>query len=87
MFWYQLFFLYNVYFQVNWDKDRYDEIVDFIRPFLTQSGFQSSKTKFVPVSAMQGVNLTTRGDDASKELRSWYEGPSLVDYLGNSTLF
>ncbi|THV05438.1 EF Tu GTP binding domain-containing protein [Dendrothele bispora CBS 962.96] len=67
--------------QVNWDKGRYDEIVDFLRPFLMQSGFQSAKTKFVPVSAMQGVNLTAGENETSKDLRSWYDGPSLVNCL------
>ncbi|KAF5369755.1 hypothetical protein D9758_001339 [Tetrapyrgos nigripes] len=67
--------------QTNWDKSRYDEICDFLRPFLTQSGYHSSKTKFVPVSAMQGVNLATREGDDGKVLRSWYDGPSLVDCL------
>ena len=68
--------------QVAWSKNRYAEICALLRPFLIQSGFQPSKTKFVPVGAMQGVNLVGREGDAAAELRQWYTGPPLVDFLG-----
>ncbi|KAJ3734405.1 P-loop containing nucleoside triphosphate hydrolase protein [Lentinula guzmanii] len=67
--------------QVQWSKSRYDEICDFLRPFLVQSGFHPSKTKFAPVAAMQGVNLVTLNGEAAQELRQWYDGPTLADYL------
>ncbi|KAF8528930.1 P-loop containing nucleoside triphosphate hydrolase protein [Hysterangium stoloniferum] len=63
--------------QVNWDDSRYTEIVEDLRPFLLQSGFLPSKTKFVPVSAMMGINLNKR----AKESIQWYEGPTLVDLI------
>jgi len=67
--------------QVEWDSNRYEEISSLLRPFLLQSGFHPAKTKYVPVGAMQGVNLVTcQGDDAS-QLRKWYNGPTLVDLL------
>ncbi|KAF4602370.1 Hsp70 suppressor, GTPase facilitates ribosomal subunit dissociation [Pleurotus pulmonarius] len=66
---------------VRWDKDRYDDICSLLRPFLVQSGFQSSKTKFVPVGAVQGVNLVSLGGDDGKLLKQWYTGPTLVDLL------
>ncbi|KAJ4472183.1 EF Tu GTP binding domain-containing protein [Lentinula aciculospora] len=68
--------------KVQWSKSRYDEICDFLRPFLVQSGFHMSKTKFAPVAAMQGVNLVTLDGEDSQELRQWYNGPTLADYLG-----
>ncbi|KAF9569398.1 EF Tu GTP binding domain-containing protein [Agrocybe pediades] len=67
--------------QVNWSRSRYEEISLELSPFLLQSGFQASKTKFVPVGAMQGVNLVSREGDASAELSEWYKGPTLVDLL------
>ncbi|KAL0580789.1 hypothetical protein V5O48_001254 [Marasmius crinis-equi] len=67
--------------QVEWDKSRYDEIRDFLKPFLIQSGFQPSKTKFVPVGAMLGVNLVSREGETGIKLNAWYDGPTLVDYL------
>ncbi|KAG6833838.1 hypothetical protein H0H87_011772 [Tephrocybe sp. NHM501043] len=50
--------------QVSWEKDRYNEICSILRPFLIQSGFHPSKTKFVPVGAMEGINLVVREGDA-----------------------
>lgn len=67
--------------QVHWEKDRYDEICALLRPFLVQSGFHPSKTKFVPVGAMLGINLLTCEGDDAKQLLEWYNGPTLVDFL------
>ena len=67
---------------VGWDQSRYTEIVDALKPFLLQTGFQASKTKFVPVAAMTGVNLANRDGPDGAGLRKWYEGPTLVDLLG-----
>ncbi|EIN10318.1 EF Tu GTP binding domain-containing protein [Punctularia strigosozonata HHB-11173 SS5] len=67
--------------QVNWDQSRYDEICDQLKPFLAQSGFSSSKTSFVPVGAMEGINLVDRDQESAELLRTWYSGPSLVDLL------
>ena len=73
----------NLYIiQVEWSRSRYEEICGVLRTFLVQSGFHPSKTQYVPVSAMQGINLTRcEGNDASP-LQGWYKGPALVDLLG-----
>ncbi|KAI0796510.1 P-loop containing nucleoside triphosphate hydrolase protein [Abortiporus biennis] len=67
--------------QVQWDKDRYEEICELLKPFLVQAGFHPSKTKFVPVGAMQGINLVNRDHADAQELNAWYKGPTLVDLL------
>ena len=69
---------------MNWDKDRYDEICDALKPFLAQSGFSASRTSFAPVGALSGVNLAHRDNDEAKALNAWYKGPTLVDLLGKS---
>ncbi|KIJ56595.1 hypothetical protein M422DRAFT_22749 [Sphaerobolus stellatus SS14] len=66
--------------QVNWDSDRYEAIVEDLRPFLIQAGFSPQRTKFVPVSAMTGINLVQRVIDPVG-LAAWYNGPSLVELL------
>lgn len=38
--------------------------------------------KFVPVAAMQGVNLVSMKGGEATELRQWYKGSTLADYLG-----
>ncbi|KAJ7873284.1 EF Tu GTP binding domain-containing protein [Mycena olivaceomarginata] len=67
--------------QVQWNNDRYDDICTLLRPFLVQSGFHPSKTTFVPIGAMLGVNLVGREGDDAKQLAQWYKGPTLVDLL------
>jgi elongation factor 1 alpha-like protein len=67
---------------VQWNNDRYDDICTLLRPFLIQSGFHPSKTTFVPIGAMLGVNLVGREGDDAKQLAQWYKGPTLVDLLG-----
>ncbi|PCH41328.1 hypothetical protein WOLCODRAFT_137327 [Wolfiporia cocos MD-104 SS10] len=67
--------------QVQWEKSRYEEICSTLKPFLVQSGFQSSKTRFVPIGAMAGVNLSSRDSPESGALKQWYKGPTLVDLL------
>lgn len=70
--------------KVEWSESRYEEISAVLRPFLIQSGFHPSKTRFVPVGAMQGVNLLRCEGGDSSALREWYSGPTLVDFLGKS---
>ncbi|TFY69490.1 hypothetical protein EVJ58_g378 [Rhodofomes roseus] len=67
--------------QVQWEKTRYEEICDALTPFLIHSGFHPSKTKFVPVGAMAGINLTTRQGPEAATLSKWYSGPTLTDLL------
>ncbi|KAI0650147.1 EF Tu GTP binding domain-containing protein [Trametes meyenii] len=66
--------------QVEWSKARYSEIVELLKPFLVQSGFHPSKTKFVPVAAMEGANLA-RPEPATCPLYQWYKGPTVVELL------
>ncbi|TCD66818.1 Hsp70 suppressor, GTPase facilitates ribosomal subunit dissociation [Steccherinum ochraceum] len=67
--------------QVQWQKDRYEDICNQLKPFLVQSGFHPSKTKFAPVGAMGGINLVNREGPDAEPLRKWYKGPTLVDLL------
>ncbi|KAI0761724.1 P-loop containing nucleoside triphosphate hydrolase protein [Irpex lacteus] len=60
---------------------RYEEICDLLKPFLAQSGFHPSKTSFVPVGAMAGINLAQRDQAEAARLREWYEGLTLVEQL------
>lgn len=69
---------------MDWSQDRYEEICTELKPFLTQSGFQPSKTSFVPVGAVQGINLLSIDSNVAAALLGWYKGPTLVDQLGMS---
>lgn len=64
---------------VNWSKERYDEIVSKISPFLKSVGFNlKSEVEFIPISGFSAQNLL---EPVPKTVCSWYEGPSLLEYL------
>lgn len=63
---------------VRWAQSRFEAIREQLQPFLTQTGFQPAKVAYIPVGAMSGENLVSRSDEI---LKSWYEGPTLVEQL------
>ena len=65
---------------MDYDEERFKFIVDAVKPFLAQSGFDAAKVTYVPVGAAVGENLVERTADGP--LASWYKGPSLVAVLG-----
>lgn len=56
------------------------EIQESLKPFLQSAGFLLNKLTFIPVAAMEGINLVQR--EACPELEAWYTGPTLMDILG-----
>ncbi|KAJ8530370.1 hypothetical protein ON010_g14542 [Phytophthora cinnamomi] len=67
---------------VDWDKERFDNIVKSLSTFLQGAGFRPKNLRFVPLSGMTGANLEKTG--GVKEC-SWYSGPSLVEAIGMYT--
>lgn len=65
--------------QVNWQKERFQEILTKLGHFLKQAGFKDSDVFYVPTSGLSGENLTTRC--TVPELTSWYSGPSLLEQI------
>ncbi|KAG6606528.1 translation elongation factor Tu [Phytophthora cinnamomi] len=63
---------------VDWDKERFDNIVKSLSTFLQGAGFRPKNLRFVPLSGMTGANLEKTG--GVKEC-SWYSGPSLVEAI------
>ena len=57
---------------VDYSKGRFDEIVREAAPLVA-----NAEPVFIPVSALKGVNVTTR---SPREI-SWYSGPSLLEHL------
>ena len=64
---------------VKWSKDRYQEIVEKLTPFMKKSGFNPKKDiHFMPISGLTGAFI--------KEIPSdnpfpFYEGPSLLNFI------
>ncbi|XP_061563299.1 HBS1-like protein isoform X2 [Cololabis saira] len=65
--------------QVNWQQDRFQEIISKLGHFLKQAGFKESDVFYIPSSGLSGENLTARSSVA--ELTSWYSGPSLMGQI------
>ncbi|KAL6071808.1 G1 to S phase transition 2 [Balamuthia mandrillaris] len=65
---------------VEWGKDRYDEIVGKLTPFLKQTGFGPKAITFLPLSGYTGINLK---EPIPSGLCPWYQGPPLLEVLSN----
>ncbi|KAF9113324.1 translation termination factor GTPase eRF3 [Mortierella sp. AM989] len=64
---------------VNWAKERFDECVTKLTPFLKGSGYNmKTDVMFLPVSGYTGANIKNRLD--AKEC-DWFNGPALLEYL------
>ncbi|KAG0069748.1 translation termination factor GTPase eRF3, partial [Podila epicladia] len=64
---------------VQWSKERYDECVSKLSPFLKANGYNmKTDVMFMPVSGYTGANIK-KGIDPKDA--TWYKGPSLLDYL------
>ena len=61
---------------VEWSKERYDEIVGKLKPFLKKKiGLDST---FMPISAQTGLGVKDR---IPQDVASFYKGPSLLEFL------
>ena len=57
---------------VMWSKERYDECVKKLRPFLKSCGFTIKReVKFIPISGLTGANVKDEVDPGSGESRDW----------------
>ncbi|RLG60849.1 translation elongation factor EF-1 subunit alpha [Candidatus Geothermarchaeota archaeon] len=62
--------------QVNWSKERYEEIKNEVSRLLKTLGFKVDKIRFIPVSAWTGDNVIRKSDKMP-----WYDGPTLIEAL------
>ena len=61
---------------VEWSKERYDEIVGKLKPYLKKRiGLDST---FMPISAQTGLNVKDR---IPASIATFYKGPSLLEFL------
>ena len=59
---------------VDWDRARFDEIVEQFKVFASRLDVAS--ITFIPISALQGGNVVTKAAETP-----WYEGPTLLYHL------
>ena len=61
---------------VRWAKERYEEILKALKPFLAQSGYDPEKDcHFLPIAGLMGENIDK---PLEKSLCNWYNGPYLL---------
>lgn len=66
---------------VAWGKERFDECVDKLTPFLKATGYNVKKDiTFIPMSGYTGANMMVH---TTKEVCPWYDGPTVMSYLDN----
>lgn len=64
-----------------WDKNRFDDIVKGLTPFLKSVGYNIKKdVTFLPISGLTGHNLKERVPSSACD---WYTGPTLFEALDN----
>eukprot|EP00463_Aulacantha_scolymantha_P006162 TRINITY_DN7722_c1_g1_i1.p1 TRINITY_DN7722_c1_g1~~TRINITY_DN7722_c1_g1_i1.p1 ORF type:complete len:130 (-),score=9.31 TRINITY_DN7722_c1_g1_i1:154-543(-) len=64
---------------VKWSKERYDQIVKKLSPFLKKWGYNLKKeVQFCPVSGLTGINLK---DPIDPKQCSWYKGSTFINML------
>lgn len=65
---------------VGWSKERYDEIVEKISPFLKANGYNlKTEVTFMPISGFTGLNIK---EPISKEqCEWWFGGPAFLPFL------
>jgi peptide chain release factor subunit 3 len=65
---------------VEWSKERYDEIVSKMLPFMKSAGFGKNDVEVLPVSGFSGANMK---DPLDPSVCDWYSGPPLLTVLDN----
>ncbi|XP_077442752.1 HBS1-like protein [Stigmatopora argus] len=65
--------------QVDWQQERFQEIITKLGHFLKQAGFKDSDVFYIPTSGLSGENLRSRS--SLPELTSWYSGLSLLEQI------
>eukprot|EP00796_Vickermania_ingenoplastis_P002496 gene2496-1556_t len=81
----QMLCVINKMDEMKWSKERYDEIVGKLRPFLKQNGYDEKQKNllFVPVAGLTGENLIKR---TTEDVCPWYTGPSIMEIIDNLQL-
>ena len=63
---------------VDYDEEKYKEVVEEVKQLLKQVRFKADDATFIPISAFEGDNVA----EGSGEL-SWYDGPTLLEALND----
>jgi elongation factor 1-alpha len=73
----QLIIAINKMDLVKYDEKKFNALKDDISALIKTVGYKPSEINFIPISAFEGDNITTKSENTP-----WYKGPSLVESLG-----
>jgi len=59
-----------------YSKDRYEEIVNQVSPFLSKVGYKLQNVPFIPISGYEGDNIIGRSTNLD-----WYNSPTLLEAI------
>ncbi|ORY81394.1 P-loop containing nucleoside triphosphate hydrolase protein [Protomyces lactucae-debilis] len=63
---------------IDWSRDRFNDIQVQLSTFMTQTGFEAVNLAFVPCSGLSGINVTKPGESG---LGAWYKGKTLLQEM------
>ena len=63
---------------VDYDQERFDEVVSEVKELLNQVRFNTEDASFIPISAFEGDNVESSSDNTS-----WYDGPTVLEALND----
>ena len=63
---------------VHWGQERYDKIIESLKPFILNVGYQESDLYWIPISGLTGENITEPLDE---KVCPWYKGKTLLKIL------
>ena len=66
---------------INYDRAKFDDVKNKVSELLKTVGYDVTKVLFVPYSALEGANVSTKSDKLS-----WYTGPTLLAALDTLTM-
>ncbi|MCL4365498.1 MAG: translation elongation factor EF-1 subunit alpha [Candidatus Marsarchaeota archaeon] len=66
---------------INYDRAKFDDAKNKVSELLKTVGYDVSKVLFVPYSALEGINVSSKS-----EKLSWYNGPTLLESLDTLVL-
>ncbi|ADL59027.1 MULTISPECIES: translation elongation factor EF-1 subunit alpha [Methanothermobacter] len=61
---------------VNYDEEKFNALKDEVAALIKTVGYKPSDVEFIPLSAFEGDNITTKSDNTA-----WYKGKTLVEAL------
>ncbi|WP_265107875.1 translation elongation factor EF-1 subunit alpha [Halosolutus halophilus] len=63
---------------VDYEENRYREVVAEVKELLDQVRFDTEDASFIPISAFEGDNVADHSDNTP-----WYDGPTILDALND----